>query len=281
MNMQNGLYKLVSDELTQWVLHKDSKTFKLPITLDEMLSMPVSKSRKIIDGILPLIDINISDLVAPIDTQEVWACGVTYMRSRQGRAEESGSANLYNLVYEAERPEIFFKASHTRVVTTGQNIGIRKDSGWDVPEAEVCLVINSSMEIFGFMAGNDMSSRSIEGENPLYLPQAKCYDKSCSLGSVIVPQWMVSSEVFEVTVDIRRNKASVFKGATSTANMRRSFRELVDWLGRSMSYPVGAIVMTGTGVVPERDFTLQAGDLVEISISNLGTLSNEVEVVGH
>jgi 2-dehydro-3-deoxy-D-arabinonate dehydratase len=278
--MNNGLYKLATDGLTQWVLHRDSKTYKLPKTLDELLSIPVSESRKIIDGDLPLMDVDLDSFVAPIDSQEVWACGVTYMRSRQGRAEESGSSNLYNLVYDAERPEIFFKAPHNRVVTTGQNVGIRKDSGWDVPEAEVCLVVNSSMEIFGFVAGNDMSSRSIEGENPLYLPQAKCYDKSCSLGSMIVPQWMVSSEVFEVTVDIHRNNQSVFKGQTSTANMRRTFRELVDWLGRSMSYPVGAIVMTGTGIVPDRDFTLHAGDVIEISISDLGILSNTAEVVG-
>jgi 2-dehydro-3-deoxy-D-arabinonate dehydratase len=279
--MNNGLYKVVSEGVAQWILHKDSKNYNLPNSLDEMLCMPITESRKIIDGVLPLADVNLDNLVAPIDTQEVWACGVTYMRSRQGRAEESTSANLYNLVYEADRPEIFFKAPHTRVVTTGENIGIRKDSGWDVPEAEVCLVVNSSMEIFGFMAGNDVSSRSIEGENPLYLPQAKCYDKSCALGSVLVPQWMVSSEVFEVAVDIRRKNESVFSGSTSTANMRRSFRELVNWLGRSMSYPVGAIVMTGTGVVPDRNFTLQEGDLVEISISDLGVLSNSVEVIGH
>ena len=278
--MNIGLYKVSIENKKHWVIVRSDGIFNLPISLNGILELSLDEARKIIDGKLEPIDISAAKFLPPIDDQEVWACGVTYLRSREGRAEESGSAALYTAVYDASRPEIFFKSTADRVVGSGEAVGIRKDSGWDVPEAEVGLVVNSSMEIIGYVAGNDMSSRSIEGENPLYLPQAKCYDRSCSLGHAIVPKWMLESEVFDVSVKISRNGDSVFTGETSTAQMRRTFPELVDWLGRAMSYPVGAIVLTGTGIVPDRGFTLMGGDVIDINIAGLGTLSNPVIVVG-
>ena len=218
-------------------------------------------------------------VLAPAASQEVWAAGVTYERSRVARIEESVSADPYDLVYLAERPELFFKAPGWRVRGPGEAIGIRADSEWNVPEPELALVVASDLSIVGYTIGNDVSSRSIEGRNTLYLPQAKVYDGACALGPCIVPASAVQPP-FAIEVEIRRGDRVVFSGATSTAEMRRSFDDLAAYLGAALSLPAGAILLTGTGVVPDADVTLTAGDVVRISIDGLGALENRVEVVG-
>jgi 2-dehydro-3-deoxy-D-arabinonate dehydratase len=221
-------------------------------------------------------------LLAPIDRQEVWAAGVTYKRSRSARVEESDVAAVcYSRVYESERPELFLKATPHRVSGPGQALAIRSDSKWNVPEPELTLVLNSRKQLVGFTAGNDMSSRDIEGENPLYLPQAKVYDACCGLGPVItLKESMPLASAIEIRMVVRRDGQTVFEGATSVRQMARTFDELIDWLSRANSFPGGALLMTGTGVVPNRHFSLQPGDQVDITIDGIGTLSNPVVRVG-
>lgn len=216
-------------------------------------------------------------ILAPVDAQEVWAAGVTYRRSRDARMEESSQKDVYDLVYDAERPEIFLKATPERVVDPGEPVAIRSDSTWDVPEPELALVLNRHGEIVGFTVGNDMSSRSIEGENPLYLPQAKIYDGSAALGPVVV----LASEIgdalgLRIQLVIERDGAEAFRGETSTAEIHRSLDELADYLFRGSAHPDGAFLMTGTGIVPPDDFTLQDGDIVHITIEGIGMLTNPV-----
>jgi 2-dehydro-3-deoxy-D-arabinonate dehydratase len=253
----------------------------LPSSLAELLALPLAEARSLVESATdwhPASDD--VPLLPPVDRQEVWAAGVTYLRSRDGRAEESAHASMYDLVYNAERPEVFFKATPERVVPPGAPVGIRADSGWDVPEPEIGLVVNSRAELFGYVAGNDVSSRSIEGENPLYLPQAKVYSRSCALGPGIVPAWERPDAPVRIAMQIERDGQVVFEGATSTADMRRSFGELVDWLFRAMDYPAGVVLLTGTGVVPGGDFTLREGDRIVVDVSEVGVLSNPVTVVG-
>jgi 2-dehydro-3-deoxy-D-arabinonate dehydratase len=214
--------------------------------------------------------------VAP--AQEVWAAGVTYERSLEARSEEAKDATPYDLVYVAERPELFFKAPGWRVRGPNEPVAIRADSGWDVPEPELALVVDPKMNVIGYTIGNDVSSRTIEGENPLYLPQAKVYDGACALGPALVAADGVEPP-FDIRVDIARNGSSVFSGETSTAKMRRSFEELAAHLGRALTLPFGAILLTGTGIVPDTTVTLHEGDLVRIEIDRLGVLENRVEVV--
>lgn len=210
-------------------------------------------------------------LLKPIESQEVWACGVTYERSRDARMRESSQATVYDLVYDAPRPEVFFKATPGRVVGPGDEIVIRADSGWDVPEPELALVLNSALEIVGYTIGNDVSSRAIEGENPLYLPQAKTYNACCALGPGITPVWDVADPLnLTVRLTITRAGATAFSGDVSTARLHRTFADLVGYLGRDNSFPHGAILLTGTGIIPADDFTLQPGDLVQIAIDGLG-----------
>jgi 2-dehydro-3-deoxy-D-arabinonate dehydratase len=220
-------------------------------------------------------------LKAPIDWQEVWCAGVTYRRSRDARMEESRAESVYDIVYEADRPEIFFKGMRFRVAGPGEEIAVRSDSTWDVPEPECALVINSAGEIIGYTVGNDVSSRSIEGENPLYLPQAKVYDKAAALGPVIA----LASEIEnpnDLTIEllIERDGAVGFQGTTSTNQLHRTFDDLVEYLYRDNTHYHGAILMTGTGIVPPSDFTLEAGDQVSITIDGIGTLSNPVVRLG-
>ena len=217
-------------------------------------------------------------LLPPIDNQEVWAAGVTYKRSQTARMEESEtSADCYDRVYQSARPEIFLKATPNRVSGPGQPVRIRADSKWDVPEPELALVLNSRLELVGFTIGNDVSSRDIEGENPLYLPQAKVYNQCCGLGPYIVLASSVADpSAIEISLRIERDGNSAFQGETSISEMARSFDDLLGWLGRENSFPNGAFLLTGTGIVPDSDFTLQGGDLVHISISGIGTLSNPV-----
>jgi len=217
-------------------------------------------------------------LLAPIDRQEVWAAGVTYIRSKSARMEESETAaSCYDRVYEADRPEIFFKATPNRVIGPGGNLRIRVDSKWNVPEPEITLAINSRKEIVGFTIGNDMSSRDIEGDNPLYLPQAKVYDACCGLGPAITPtEKMPTKADLGVELAIYRNGERVFSGTTDASQLAREFDELVQWLGRDNSFPDGAFLLTGTGIVPDSDFTLLPGDDIQINIDGIGLLQNSV-----
>ena len=213
----------------------------------------------------------------PVDEQEVWAAGVTYIRSREARQEEAADGgDVYARVYDAERPEIFFKASAKNTVGPLDVVGIRRDSRWNVPEPELGLVVNPAMEMLGFTIGNDMSSRDIEGANPLYLPQAKVYTASCAVGPGILlapaDTWLETT----IRLEISRGASDVFSGAISTDQIKRTIAELIDYLGRSNTYPGGAILLTGTGIVPPVDFSLQPGDVVTISIDGIGTLQNSV-----
>jgi 2-dehydro-3-deoxy-D-arabinonate dehydratase len=220
-------------------------------------------------------------LKAPIGTQEVWAAGVTYFRSREARMEESkesGAAVFYSKVYEAERPELFFKSTPTRVAEPDGKVLIRRDSKWNVPEPELTLFINNQNEITGYTVGNDMSSRDIEGENPLYLPQAKSYDKSAAIGPCLwVPESPIDPDT-KIYMSIERNWKTVFSGQISINQMKRKHGELVEFLTREMSFPHGAYLMTGTCLVPDNTFTLQVGDLIHIDIDGIGRLSNTVDM---
>lgn len=220
-------------------------------------------------------------LLAPVERQEVWAAGVTYLRSKTARMEESDfSATAYDRVYEAERPELFFKALGEKVVGPGEAVGIRGDSRWNVPEPELALVMNSRGVVVGFTIGNDMSSRDIEGANLLYLPQAKVYDRSCALGPwIVLPADEATARTWAVAVSIGRDGREVFAGSTDVGRIKRSFADLTGHLWRSQSFPHGAVLLTGTGVVPDESFTLQDGDLVTIMISGIGTLANAVVTV--
>ena len=220
------------------------------------------------------------DLLPPIGNQEIWASGVTYYRSRDARMEESkaaGGGDFYDRVYVADRPELFFKATAARTVGHGGQVRVREDSTWDVPEPELTLFINAQGNIQGYTIGNDMSSRSIEGENPLYLPQAKSYRGSCAIG----PCLYVTDKPFPTDADIhltiRRGSEIAFRDTTQVNQIKREFSDLVSYLYREMDYPQGCYLMTGTGIIPEGDFTLKSGDEINITIEPIGTLINTVE----
>ena len=232
---------------------------------------------------LPLPRLNLAEvtLLAPVEQQEVWAAGVTYLRSKKARMDESEfSASAYDRVYEAERPELFFKSLPEKVVATGGDVGIRRDAKWNVPEPELVLVCDSRGRVVGYTIGNDMSSRDIEGENLLYLPQAKTYLKSCSMGPFItVGATEAEARAWTIGVEIQRGSQPIFAGETSVGQIKRTFDSLAEFLFRSQSFPHGAMLLTGTGVVPPDGFTLAAGDFVRIRISGIGTLENPVAVV--
>ena len=220
-------------------------------------------------------------LLPPVEKQEVWAAGVTYLRSKTARMEESDfSASAYDRVYDADRPEIFFKSLSDKVVGSGDAVGIRADARWNVPEPELALVMNSRGKIVGCAVGNDMSSRDIEGENLLYLPQAKTYDRSCALGPwVTLEADEAAIRRWSIAIDIERAGASVFSGQTGIDQIKRRFDELAAWLWRSQRFPHGVVLLTGTGVVPDESFTLQPGDRVTIRLDGVGTLVNQVVTV--
>ena len=220
-----------------------------------------------------------SQILAPVGKQELWACGVTYLRSKVGRQEESkvsGGADFYAKVYEAERPEVFFKANANRIVGHKDKVKIRTDSTWDVPEPELTLVVTSSGKIIGYTIGNDMSSRSIEGENPLYLPQAKTYDGCAAVGPCIyIPEEPLDPNTM-IHLEIKRKTDTVFSDQIAISQMKRTPEELVSFVYRQCSFPDGCLIMTGTGIVPGSDFTLQSGDEIHIAIDNIGKLINVV-----
>jgi len=230
---------------------------------------------------LPRLKLPEVQLLAPIERQEVWAAGVTYLRSKAARMEESDfSANAYDRVYGAVRPEIFFKSLPEKVVGPGAAVGIRQDARWSVPEPELALVFNSRGQIVGHTIGNDMSSRDIEGENLLYLPQAKTYHRSCALGPWLVlstPETQARN--WQIQLTIEREGKTAFAGETSVNQIKRQFAELGEFLFRSQVFPHGAVLLTGTGIVPPEQFTLHAGDVIRIEISGLGVLQNPVQVV--
>ncbi|MCW9706072.1 fumarylacetoacetate hydrolase family protein [Fodinibius salsisoli] len=224
-------------------------------------------------------DLLANELEAPIESQEIWASGVTYYNSKLGREEESkeaGGADFYGRVYDAKRPELFFKATKSRTVGPGGKVRIRKDSSWDVPEPELTLVITSSGTIVGYTIGNDMSSRSIEGENPLYLPQAKCYDGSAAIGPCIYVTNEPLPPDTQVELEIKRNGSVVFEEKIEISQIKRNLTDLVSYLYRECSFPDGSLLMTGTGIVPSNEFTLQHDDEISITIDPIGTLINKV-----
>jgi 2-dehydro-3-deoxy-D-arabinonate dehydratase len=227
---------------------------------------------------LPLAEVQ---LLAPVERQEVWAAGVTYLRSKTARMEESDfSANAYDRVYAAERPELFFKSMPEKVVAPGELVGIRRDAKWNVPEPELALVLNSRGQIVGCTIGNDMSSRDIEGENLLYLPQAKIYTRSCALGPwITLGVSETEAREWRIRLQIRRGGQLAFAGETSVAQIKRNFEELAGHLYRCQVFPHGAVLLTGTGIVPPEDFTLQPQDEIVIEISGIGSLRNVVTVV--
>jgi 2-dehydro-3-deoxy-D-arabinonate dehydratase len=242
---------------------------------------PAGRLRQIAVRDLPGVAVADVRLCAPVERQEVWAAGVTYLRSKAARMEESTrEATAYDRVYDAERPELFFKALAEKVAAPGQPVGIRRDAHWNVPEPELALVLNSRGRIAGYTIGNDMSSRDIEGENPLYLPQAKVYDRSCALGPWItlgVPE--PAAREWTIRLTVARGGEVVFAGDTSVGQIKRGFEELASFLFRSQTFPQGAVLLTGTGIVPPSDVTLHEQDEVTIEISGIGMLRNRVLVL--
>lgn len=248
-------------------------------TLRELLEAPnpaeLAQSLANTSAAMPLAKVS---LLAPIDDQEVWAAGVTYKRSQVARMEESeAAASCYDRVYVSPRPELFFKATPSRVSGPGQPLRIRRDATWNVPEPEMTLVLNSRLQLVGCTVGNDMSSRDIEGENPLYLPQAKVYNQCCGLGPwITLIADLPPRETIGIHLSIHRAGTEVFSGETTIAQMARNFEDLISWLGRDNSFPTGAFLLTGTGIVPDSSFTLQRGDEVAIRIDGIGTLRNTI-----
>jgi 2-dehydro-3-deoxy-D-arabinonate dehydratase len=227
----------------------------------------------------PLAGFHEGELLAPIEGQEVWAAGVTYYRSRGARMEESkdaGGGNFYDRVYSAERPELFFKSTASRTVGTGGKVRIRADACWSVPEPELTLAVSPKGRIVGYTIGNDMSSRDIEGENPLYLPQAKVYSGSCALGPGILIDVSPLAHSTEIALEILRNHRVEFAGSVELTELKRDPKTLVEYLMRDNSFPAGVFLMTGTGIVPPNSFTLASGDRIRITIEPIGTLENEV-----
>lgn len=280
--MPISIHRLRAGDASRWAVCQDGDWAELDGTLADLLAMPLDQARAVVEAAAREAagDMPGESALPPVDRQEVWAAGVTYLRSRDGRKEESGHGALYDQVYDSDRPEIFFKSSPWRVVGDRDAVGIRVDSGWDVPEAEIGLVLNASGDVFGYTLGNDMSSRSIEGENPLYLPQAKIYDRSCAVGPAIVPSWAVGPGPIEVGLRVLRSGRAAYAGTTSTSAMARGFADLAGWLFRALSFPAGVVLLTGTGIVPDAEFTVRPGDTIEITSATLGTLTNPVVAIG-
>jgi 2-dehydro-3-deoxy-D-arabinonate dehydratase len=263
----------------RWAVRTQVGDAPMRVGLDDLLRLSLDEARAVVESAGAAADLG-GDLLAPVDCQEVWGTGVTYERSRAGRVAESTEGGIYDRVYVARRPEVFFKATAQRVVGAGGPVGIRADSPWNAPEPELGLVLNAASEIFGYVVGDDVSSRSIEGDNPLYLTQAKVYDRSCALGPGIVPEWAAPALPFDIALRVQRGDAVAFEESTSTASITRRFEDLAAWLMAATTFPVGVILLTGTGIVPNESFSLRAGDVVTIDIPGIGTLTNPVVRVG-
>jgi 2-dehydro-3-deoxy-D-arabinonate dehydratase len=278
--MQLCKAQLTNGEIRVGVVADGQVRFLGARSLSEVLHAddPTAAARGFLDN-EPPAPLGEMTLLAPVEQQEVWAAGVTYIRSREARERESvGAARFYDLVYNAERPELFFKATAARVVGPHKPVRVRSDSRWSVPEPELALVLSPKLRIVGYTIGNDMSARDIEGENPLYLPQAKVYDGSCALGPLLtLAEAMPPQEQVTIRLTIERSGRIVFDGSTSPAAMKRGFEDLVAWLGRDNTFPCGAVLLTGTGVVPPDNFSLAAGDTIHIDITGIGRLSNVVD----
>jgi 2-dehydro-3-deoxy-D-arabinonate dehydratase len=266
---------LVTDSFTLLDLTPAGITELFPLFENEN---PVAQLTQLVEENLPQVALDEVKLLAPVERQEVWAAGVTYLRSKTARMEESDfCATAYDRVYAAERPELFFKSLPEKVVGPGEPVGIRRDAKWNVPEPELALVIDSRGRIIGHTIGNDMSSRDIEGENLLYLPQAKIYHRSCALGPWIhLGATETEARAWQIKIEIRRNGQNVFAGETSVSQIKRSFEQLVEFLFRSQMFPHGAVLLTGAGIVPADAFTLQAQDEIGIEVSGIGLLHNPV-----
>jgi 2-dehydro-3-deoxy-D-arabinonate dehydratase len=252
-----------------------------PDSLTAALQMPAAELqaalRAVVAGPHDDMPMTAVTLKAPIDRQEVWAAGVTYLRSRDARMEESSQRDVYDRVYDADRPELFLKATPNRVSGPSEAIAIRGDSGWDVPEPELAILVNAHGELVGYTIGNDVSSRSIEGENPLYLPQAKVYSRCAALGpAVVTVDELPDVSNLEIQLTIRRDGAQLFQESTATSQLHRSLSDLMEYLLRDNEFPAGVFLMTGTGIVPPSEFTLQDGDEVTIRIEGIGSLVNPV-----
>lgn len=274
-------YKLVSDILVEY---EDKHYLITGQNWDAFVNREnlFAAVKNDIEGLAPINNAEqliAEQLDAPMQGQELWASGVTYLRSKVGRQEESeknGGSDFYARVYEADRPELFFKSTRNRVVGGGDKVRIREDSTWDVPEPELVLVINSKAQIVGYTIGNDMSSRSIEGENPLYLPQAKCYDGCAAVGPCILITEEPLPATTQIELDIARDGQSAFSGNIEISQITRKFEDLVAYLYRECTFEHGALLMTGTGIVPGSNFTLRSGDMISITIQSIGTLTNTV-----
>ena len=287
MRMKICRFKNNRDEVHAGLVAEEGTLLDLaPAGITELFPLlehenPVAQVDRIAKENLPRVALAEVKLLTPVEGQEAWAAGVTYLRSKTARMEESDfSASAYDKVYAAERPEIFFKSLAEKIVGPGEAVGIRRDARWNVPEPELALVLNSRGKIAGHTIGNDMSSRDIEGENLLYLPQAKTYHRSCALGPWITlgtPE--AAAREWKIKIEIRRNGQSVFAGETSVGQIKRGFEELAGFLFRSQIFRHGAVLLTGTGIVPPDTFTLREGDLIAIEISGIGLLQNPVVVV--
>ncbi len=278
-----ALVRVRGEGRTYLALWRDERLWDLnPLTLDALLRLPLDGIRAGLGAITgPELDPTAVEIAAPAESQEVWAAGVTYLRSREARLEEATQKTIYEHVYESDRPELFFKAAGWRVVSDGGEVGVREDSTWDVPEPELAVLSNAHGEVVAFACGNDMSSRSIEGENPLFLPQAKIYDRSCAIGPAAVLAWEVDVARAKIRMTIEREGTAVFDGTATVADMTREPAKLAAVLHSSYTLPVGAWLLTGTSLVPPEPYTAKTGDVVRIAIDGLGELRNRVSLVKH
>ena len=281
-----NLIRIRMGNATHLALRREGRIWDLaPHTLDSLLRRPLSELRDVLEGARRPswreIDAAGLEIAAPAEGQEIWAAGVTYLRSREARLLETAEQRIYAHVYESARPELFFKSAGWRVVPDGGEVGVRSDSTWNVPEPELAVLANARGEVVAYACGNDMSSRSIEGENPLFLPQAKVYDRSCSIGPAAVLAWHVDVSHAHVRMSIERKGRSVFDGSATIADMTREPAKLVGVLYSSYTLPVGAWLLTGTSIVPPEPYSAEPGDVIRISIEGLGELTNRVTLVPH
>lgn len=277
VKLANGSERLAiwkADETLQLLKSDSGKSLAEVLYSDN----PIGLANSLVDSSSAPLKADEVSFLAPIDQQEVWAAGVTYKRSQVARMQESESAAThYDKVYTAPRPELFFKATPNRVSGPGEPLRIRVDTIWSVPEPEFALIVRPDLKLVGYTIGNDMSARDIEGENPLYLPQAKLYSECCGLGPcVLIPEGPIDRGATKIQLTIHRSGADVFSGETDLDQMKRTFEDLISWLGKDNQFPQGAILLTGTGIVPPDDFTLAKGDIVSITVTGIGTLTNAI-----